>query len=313
MRKLKFLIILSIVLIFGSCNNTKKPRLTEINFGSFSVAVDYGPYLIAKNKGWFEEAFKEKDIKINYTVFQSLPPINESFATDNIDIVFEAAPPAIVGKAAGIGLSIKDISCTLIQEILVHNDSSINQIEQLKGKKIAVLAGTSSHYGLLKILEESGISNKEVEIIDMIPPDAKNAFVTNQVNAWAVWPPWVEQEEINGTGKVLSGGDAYINSIMVVRSGFEKNHPDELKIIVDVFNKTKKWMIENPNEAIKLIAQELNLPIEVIEKAWPRHNWSVSINNNIVRDIQNKADFLFNNKFIQNQITVKDNLIINEK
>src|ERR1017187_3082512 len=135
----------------GDGNSANKvPVQTQL--GSFSVAVDYGPYLVSKNKNWFQEALQPLKTTPNYTLFQSLPPINESFATGRVDAVFEAEPPAIIGKAAGINVKIVGVSCSLVQEILVPARSSIKSIQALKGKRIAVLAGTSSHYGLFKIL-----------------------------------------------------------------------------------------------------------------------------------------------------------------
>ena len=90
---------------------------------TFFNAVDYGPYIIAKKKGMFDQALKEKGITVEYSQFQDLPALNEAFATNKMDIVFEAEPPAIIGKAAGIDIKIRDISCTLNQEIVVRSDS----------------------------------------------------------------------------------------------------------------------------------------------------------------------------------------------
>ena len=47
----------------------------------------------------------------------------------------------------------------------------------------------------LKLLKEQGIGESDVEIVDMTPLDAKIAFETGKVDAWAVWPPFVEQQE----------------------------------------------------------------------------------------------------------------------
>ena len=143
---------------------------------------------------------------VQYTTFQSLPPVNEAMATQQVDAVFEAEPPALIGRAAGIDVKIVGISCSLVQEILVPQKSKAQSVADLKGAKIAVLAGTSSHYGVLKLLKEAGLGPDSVEIIDMVPPDAKSAFETGQVDAWAVWPPFVEQEEMAGTGQGLAEG-----------------------------------------------------------------------------------------------------------
>lgn len=302
------LLILSIVII-TSCNNPTKTKIDTVRIGSFFTAVDYAPYLIAKDKHWFEDSLGVKGIKVEYTEFQTLPTINEAFATGKIDVVFEAEPPAIIGKASGINIVIRDISCSLIQEILVPTNSNVKTIADLKGKKIAVLAGTSSHYGVLKMLKDNGINANDVQIIDMVPPDAKAAFESGQIDAWAVWPPFVEQEELAGKGRILPKGDAYINSIMAVRGDFINDNEAIFKTIENVFNNTKIWILANPDSAVAIVSRQLNVPIEVIQKAWPRHDWTATLNAHVIDDIQAKANFLKETGKIQNDVKVKDDLI----
>lgn len=301
--------VLSMIVVLSGCGKQASKSLSEVRMGSFSSAVDYAPYLVAKNKGWFDEAMAKRGIKVTYTKFESLPPINESFGSNRLDVVFEAEPPAIVGKAAGINLCIVGESCSLVQEILVHTSSNILTAQDLKGKKIAVLAGTSSHYGLLKILGEAGVKQEDVEIVDMVPPDAKNAFETNKVDAWAVWPPWVEQEELSGKGRVLPRGDAQIHSIMAVNGAFAKQNPEVTKELVAVVQKAKDWIAKNPDAAQGIVAKELNVPLAVIKKAWPRHNWAATIDNAVTTDIQAKADFLVNKGFIKKPVRVSSDLV----
>jgi sulfonate transport system substrate-binding protein len=297
----------------GSSNSSTvanpAPGISEIRFGSFSTAVDYGPYLLAKDKGWFEEAVKSKNIRTTYTTFQSLPPINESFATSRVDIVFEAEPPAIIGKAAGIDINIVGLSCSLVQEILVPSKSSVKRAQQLKGKKIAVLAGTSSHYGLFRILETAGVQPSEVEVIDMVPPDAKTAFATGRVDAWAVWPPWIEQEELAGTGRTLPGSNASIQSIMAARGEFVRQHPDVMRDVSAVIDRAKLYLVEHAEESQQIIARALNVPVEVTRKAWPRHSWAAQLTPEVIADIQAKADFLKKNNFIRTDVNVAGSLV----
>jgi sulfonate transport system substrate-binding protein len=273
-----------------------------LKLGTFSVAIDYAPYLIAKAKRSFEPI--QAGAKPEYTTFQSLPPINESLATDRIDAVFEAEPPALIACAAGIDVKIVGISCSLVQEILVQKNSKAATAADLRGAKIAVLAGTSSHYGLIKILGNAGLKPNDVHIIDMIPPDAKGAFETGQVDAWAVWPPFVEQEEITGIGRVLPKGDALINSIMAVRGTFAAKQPDKVKAMVAVINNTKAWMIQNPTDAKAVVAKELAIPLEVVERAWPRHDWGATLNDAVIADMQSKANFLYEMKYVSTRVDV---------
>lgn len=79
-----------------------------VHLGSFSKAVDYAPYFVAKQKHLFENALKSCNARPTFEEFQSLPSINESFASKKLDAVLEA--PCIVGKASGMDLQILGVS-----------------------------------------------------------------------------------------------------------------------------------------------------------------------------------------------------------
>ncbi|MEI6430347.1 MAG: hypothetical protein WCO45_18485 [Pseudanabaena sp. ELA607] len=87
MRKQLSILLVSAFLAVGisSCNNdnpnptasvsatatatstAKAPSAKQVRISSFSVAVDYAPYLVAKNKGWFEESLEAKGVTVEYT------------------------------------------------------------------------------------------------------------------------------------------------------------------------------------------------------------------------------------------------------
>lgn len=303
-----------IVVITGYLLTIRQPQtgVSIVHIGSFSRAIDYAPYYIARFQGWFEEVAEKYGATVEYTEFQSLPPINEALATDNIDIVFEAEPPAIVGRSAGIDLRIKGVGVSLIQEIVVPAGSSVQTIQDLKGKKIAVAAGSSSHYGVRKILENSGVSPDEVEILDMSPPDAKAAFAARQIDAWAVWPPFVEQEEVSGNGRVLRGGDVFIQSIITVRGKFADENPELTNDLLDVISRAQNWILENESEAQQIVAETLDLDLAVVQLAWPKHNFKPRLGEKEIADIQDKADFLFEVGLIKNKVDVADLIELDE-
>ena len=219
------LALLSITL-FELYNSHKQEGPTEVNMGTFSIAIDYAPFIIAKHEGWFDASLAPFGAKAHFEKFETLPAINKSLERGRLDFIFEAEPPAIIGRAAGIDVRIIGESCSLTQEIVVPLKSTIQNVGDLRGRRIAVLSGTSSHYGLIKTARDAGLKDKELSIIDMRPPVAKNAFETGQVDGWAVWPPWVEQEIVTGRGRVIRGGDAKIQSILAVRGKFADDHLD---------------------------------------------------------------------------------------
>lgn len=285
-----------------------------VRIGTMGDAVDYSPYMIAQAKGWFEEAFAPHGASsVEYTSFQALAALNEAIGAGRVDIIFEAEPPAIIGRAVGNDLRVTGISCSLTQEILVRSDSQIQETPDLRGGRLTVPAGTSSHYNVLAILGEAGVSDADLEIIDMNPPDARVAFETGAVDAWAIWPPWVEQQIVAGTGRVLSNATAQIHSLMSLRGPFEDANPEIAEAALDVLERAKEWIRANPEEAQQIVADSLKLDIEVIRLAWPKHDWSAELDHGVVSDIQDKATFLYENKLIRNALDVANDLIYGEQ
>jgi len=300
---------LSFALVLPGCSK-KEATLASVRIGTMGDAVDYAPYMVAKSKGWFEDEFKKHGAqKVEYTSFQMLAALNEALGTQRVDIVFEAEPPAIIGKTVAKDLKVVGISTTLQQEILVRSNSAINSVAELRGKKVAVPAGTSSHYNVLKILGDAGLSDKDVDILDMNPEDGRVAFETGEVDGWAIWPPWVEQQVIAGKGRVLSGTNAQIQSIMSIRGKFQEDHPEIAQAAFDILERAKSFILEHPDEAQDLVAKSLKLDIAVIKLAWPKHDWKAQLNQGVIADIQTKTDFLAKRGLIRSTYDVSKELV----
>lgn len=282
---------------------------TTLRIGTFSKAIDYAPLYIARNKGWIEEVAKKYGMTVEYTEFQSLPPINEALATNNIDFVFAAEAPAIIGRAAGIDSKILYPSASITQEVIVQKDSPIQGFKDLKGKKIAVLAGTSAHYLLVKTLERNGLSADDVQIIDMTPPNAKAAFETNQVDGWAIWPPFIEQELVAGYGKTIKA-DGYTQVVAIARGGFIKEQPELVREVGATIKQGQDWIVQNEKEAQNIIAKEIDLPLEVVELSWPKENFNFSLGPVEIKDAQEKADFLQSIGLIKRKVNVEQELFV---
>jgi sulfonate transport system substrate-binding protein len=139
----------------------------------------------------------------------------------------------------------------------------------------------------------------------MAPEVAKTAFEAGGIDAWAVWPPFVEQQLKKGNGKILQGGDAVIQSVVAMPSIMLTDYPKISNEIIAIVNKAKTWIEENPQEAISIVAKELDLDVEVVELAWNKHSWSAKLDKRLIDDIQEKAKFLAKEKMTRNNAVVE--------
>lgn len=275
----------------------------KISIGTFSKSMGNVPYYIAKENGWFEKAIGDK-FEIEYTEYNDRPTIASALSSGNLKFIFSAEIPAILIKAQGENVKFVNLSATLTQEIIVPTKSPISKIGDLKGKKIAVLSGTSSHYALLKILTENGLNPGDVQILFMPPAEAKTAFETGQIDAWAVWPPWVEQQEVTGYAKSLPGSNAIICSVGYMPSSFIDTNPSVSDSLSSIINRAKKWIVNNPVQAQEITAKQLGLDINVVKLAWTKFNWGATFDSLILSDMQSKAEFLSNEKLTRSNILI---------
>ena len=292
---LAILLALATSLSFLSCRNNGGPTATPttaVTLGTFSKALGNSPYHIAKHFKWFEEEPALKGVKITYTEYNDRPTISDAFSKEDLQVLFSAEVPSILCRAQGNDTRIVASSATVGQSILVRSDLPYKSVSDLRGKSIAVLQGTSSHYGLLKILKAFNLRESDVDLRYMPPAEAKVAFETNRLDAWAVWAPFVEQQEVNGKGRLVQGGDAVINSVMTLSAPFIRDHEAAAGAVVSVIQRAKKWILENPDHAQQIMAQELGLDLKVVQLAWGKHNWAAQLDDALINDIQEKAAFL---------------------
>ena len=286
-------LLVGLVALWFAYRSSQPASLAQIGIGTFSQAIDYGPVYVARHFEWFEQSLRQASGgAVDYLDFGGFDEIQTALARGRLQAFFSAEAPVIKLVSDRQPLRIVEIGCTLQQEVLVQSGRGINSIADLRGKSIAVAEGTSSHYGLLNILGSVGLSIRDVTLRPGFPGVIKPLYETGGVDAWAVWPPFVEEQIIAGRGVALSGGDAKIQSVMSLHQAVIDRRPQIGQALVAAVVRAKSWMRANPEEAITIVAQALRMDRAVVEMAWPKHNWGAELDESVLSDIDNKAVFL---------------------
>ncbi|WP_084054810.1 ABC transporter substrate-binding protein [Mycobacterium avium] len=135
--------------------------------------------------------------RVAFSTFTSGPPQVEAATAGKIDFAITGNTPPIFGAASNA--RIKAVSAYggggAGNRILVHADSPITSVSDLRGKAIAVAKGSSSHANLLAQLDRAAIKPADVKFVYLQPADALSAFSQHQADAWAIWDPYTAQAE----------------------------------------------------------------------------------------------------------------------
>ncbi|CAN0576932.1 unnamed protein product, partial [Ectocarpus sp. 12 AP-2014] len=226
---------------------------------------------IIKSQGVLEEAFADQDIEINWREFAAGPQLLEALNAGSVDLGYTGSPPPIFAQSAGIELRYVAATQSLPngEAIVVPEDSSIQTVEDLAGKRIGVQRGSSANYLLVAALDAAGLEFSDVTAAYLTPADARGAFVNNNIDAWSVWDPYLTSAEFDLNARVLVD---YANlnqafGFYQASASFVEENPELLQQLLDALQEGSTWISENHDETVALLAQELGLSSEIVD-AW---------------------------------------------
>jgi sulfonate transport system substrate-binding protein len=148
---------------------------------------------------------------VNWSDFTSGPPMLEAMASGSVDVGGVGDAPPVFAASGGEAVEIVGARETSGDQdaVVVPKGSPITSITQLKGKKIAYGSGSSANYNLLTVLTKAGLTTKDVSLVNLQPAEALAAFTSGSVDAWDIWPPYVQQVVAQDHARVLATGSAY--------------------------------------------------------------------------------------------------------
>ncbi|AIQ75624.1 MULTISPECIES: aliphatic sulfonate ABC transporter substrate-binding protein [Paenibacillus] len=311
------LLVMLVLSVFatGCASNEKSAGKNDANkYEGVTIKIGVqgsgGMFGKAREEKWYEQEFDKLGVKVEWTEFQSGPPMTEAIASNKLDIATLGNMPVIAAQAAGIPIKIisQVLEGTNNVALLVPSSSTAQKLEDLKGKKIAVTKGSNAYNFLYRGIEESGLKEADFEIIQLQPDEAQPAFETGGVDAWATWDPYITLNALTGKGKVLTDGEqlgVLSPSFVISRSAFAEKYPELVTLYLKVTNKAIAWETDNRAEATERYAAERNIPAAVIEGTFERSQMiNIPISDAVVEELQKTANFQFNIKNIRKEIEV---------
>ena len=156
--------------------------------------------------------------------------------------------------------------------IVARRTAGIRTAADLRGRKIATALNTSANFYLVKTLSSAGMSEKDVTVVGMAPPDMPAALARGDVDAVSIWEPAAEQaSKALGADAVILQGPNYRELFDLNTTAAALADPAKRAAIVDVVRaiiRTSRTVRERPQEVQPVIAAKLGLPVETVAASW---------------------------------------------
>lgn len=236
---------------------------------------------ILKANGELEKALAPLGIKVTWHEFSSGLPLLEAINIGSIDFGADVADTVpVFAQAAGAKLAYvaEEAASPSAQAILVPSASPIKSLTDLKGRKIAVTKGAGSHYLLLAALARAGLSFKDITPAYLPPADGRAAFVSNNVEAWIAWDPFLTSVIRQSGARVLADGSdglASYKRYYLASADYADRRADALNVIFAKLVETGQWVKAHPNDAANLLAGLWGIDAATVEEANSHRSYRV--------------------------------------
>lgn len=203
------------------------------NVAAKDVTIGYqgmsNPWKHAINEKLVE---KETGYNVKWRRFDSGAKVITAMASGSIDLASAGSSPIAAAVSRGVEIELVWILENIAdaEALVVRDGSGITAPSDLKGKRIAVPFVSTTHFHTLFAMEQFGLSEKDVKLVNMQPNTINAAWQRGDIDGAFIWDPVLGKIKKNGrvliTSKTLSSWGKPTFDGLVVQKKFGKENPE---------------------------------------------------------------------------------------
>jgi ABC-type nitrate/sulfonate/bicarbonate transport system substrate-binding protein len=255
-RGVRYLLVLSVLLWSGTAWAQTKMTIAT------GVDPVFSAYYVAQQEGLFKK--HGLDVRINtgpsgsaMVSFLINGQIESAFGSEIAGVANHNLDPNVVVVAQ---------ATRLVRWIAIVG-KNVDNLEQLKGKKIGVARGSGGEVFWLALLDKLKLNAADYTVVNVEAPEMIAALERGNIDAYAVWEPWVTRglAAVKNT-KVLRDQEGILEQgvYIYMNLGWIKKNPEQAEGFVralieatDVINKDRKRAAKDVSDFLKSLDPQL--------------------------------------------------------
>jgi NitT/TauT family transport system substrate-binding protein len=210
-----------------------------------------------------------------FSKFSGWPEIKESQMSGRLQAAYMLAPLVMDMVNKKIPVKIVALGHRSGAVIMVRTDSPYKDFKSLKGKRVAIPSRFAVDYLFLRrVLQKEGLTEKDVQVVEMAPPDMPAALYAKAVDAYATGEPFGAVAQRAGYARPLSmtrdEWPLYLCCVLTVREELIKSNRPLVQQLVNHVLAAGQWLDQAPanrTRAVEIAAkpQFFNQDVNVLK------------------------------------------------
>ncbi len=297
------LLVLTALLVTGlsfvSCKSDGTVVRDKVTVGiskSFTSVTVY----VAQKKGFFSD----EGLDVTLKEYSSGKKATEALFIGEVDISTVADIPVVFnGFKRGDFCVFATSTYTYSSiKIIARKDRGIKTGADLKGKKIGVNKGTTSHFYLAVFLIHNRLPISEVEIINIKMPELPSALKNGVVDAISVWEPHTQKtKQLLGDHAIELQSSEIMreNSNFATMKQFDKEHPQILQKLLRALDQATTFIKDEEEKSQEKVAESLNLSRDTVKATWDDFVFGISLDQSLLVGWDDMARWAIKNRLVK--------------
>lgn len=314
-KKIEFLSVLFLLAmgLLAACGSGEEEAKKKVVIGYFPN-LDHVPAMIAKEKGYYEEALGD-DVDVEYKTFPDGGAFMVALKTGDVDAGLVGPGPVMNNYTNGADVKIVAGGSSGGTVIVARNGSGIESVEDFDGKTfITPGVGCTHDVQMETFIKDYGLESNRIggtlKHTTGKPAQYAGLFESGRVDLAAVPEPWgsllVKEEgaKIIVDSDEISYGTTLPNSVLATNGKLVEVDPELVQKIVNAHQKAIDFINGNPEEAKELTIASIKadtnqeLAKDVVDSAWERITYTSEVNEEVVQQFANSS---YDLKFLKEQ------------
>jgi len=283
---------LALAACFCACNRTDQKTAgppVKITV-AYATLPETALAQVAQSRGYYREEGLEATAHLLPYGKLALKEVLEGKA----DFATVAETPVMFAIMKGEAISIIATihTSSLGHAILARRDRGILTIGDLKGKRIAVTLGTTSHFFLDAMLGINGISRKGVLIADVKADEIPDALTHGDIDAVSTFNPYVDLTKKKLGNRVITfqSKDIYRYTFNVVATQeFIRKNPGKVRKMLHALVKAEDFVRNSPVAAQKIVSDFSGIEIAMVRDIWATASFQVILDQSLILGLEDES------------------------
>jgi NitT/TauT family transport system substrate-binding protein len=182
-----------------------------------------------------------------------------------------------------------------------RTDKGINSVADVAGKRIGVAIGSSNQFYLGRYLDLNNINLGQVTLVNCNFAETPHALANGTVDVALTFQPFLNQIQDLLGDKIRvwpAQADQFGYFEAICTKDWGAPHSDLIVRFLKALVQAEDFNLNHQDQAIALVAEELNYTKSYTVSVWPDYQYSVTLDQSFVLLMQDESRWLINNNLI---------------